>query len=327
MEAGRGQRAVNGAETSYRRSIRSGRVTILRGRRRGLEIALAGSRARRSPRRIAKLALRERPASIAASRRSRISAPPLRRPKRWRACESCSPNAGIELRALAGRRRCAAAAAERAAPSNLDPPARSLARGRVRRAARATAALGGGAFARSPISPAHAPTSPSAGRRGESKRSPNRCRAIRRRPHPRRPRSISSRPRPRRCTTTATLRGGQALHHVGQHRGRRRREPRRRTRRQRRHRRLRRAGAASRTPARRAMRRRAYTRSISPRPSCASPRIIAADDARKRRARRDPRPPSFATAASPSSPLDQLGDVERGSDVSDERTANRHHVR
>jgi len=38
----RGARAVNGAGTSYRRSIRNELVTLLRGRKQGLEIALAG---------------------------------------------------------------------------------------------------------------------------------------------------------------------------------------------------------------------------------------------------------------------------------------------
>src|ERR1700735_529531 len=42
MEAGPGRTRCERGGTSYRRSIRSGLVTLLRGRKQGLEIALAG---------------------------------------------------------------------------------------------------------------------------------------------------------------------------------------------------------------------------------------------------------------------------------------------
>ncbi len=213
MEAGAGRTRCERGGTSYRRSIRSGLVTLLRGRKQGLEIALAGRELGEALNEL-QARLEERPGfyrGVSAIANFGSSAPS---PEEIARLRELLADAGIELRALAGSGAVQAAAAASGCPFEAIDPAGEFARRRALRAPR-EAALS--EAARSLIADFAGARADIADRRRRGEASVRRT-ELPADPPPAAPETPALHlveALPATLYHAGTLRGGQTLHHAG----------------------------------------------------------------------------------------------------------------
>ncbi len=215
MKAGAGRTRCERGGTSYRRSIRNTLVTLLRGRKQGLEIALAGRDFDEAFDEL-QARLAERPGfyrGVSATANFGASAPLAGEVARLLDLLS---DAGIELRALAGSGAVQAAADATGLRYEVAGPVGELERRRALRTPR-DAELSDAALSEA----ARSLVADFAGARADIADRRRRGEASVRRPEPQ-PSSVPETPvlhlveaPPATLYHSGTLRGGQALHHAG----------------------------------------------------------------------------------------------------------------
>ncbi len=217
MKAGAGRTRCERGGTSYRRSIRNGLVTLLRGRKQGLEIALAGRDFGEALDEL-QARLAERPGfyrGVSATANFGASAPLAAEVARLHDLLS---DAGIELRALAGSSAVQAAAQATGLRFEAAGPVGELERRRALRTPR-DADLTEAQLSEA----ARSLVADFAGARADIADRRRRGEASVRRPEPQaQPPAVPETPAlhlveapPPTLYHSGTLRGGQALHHAG----------------------------------------------------------------------------------------------------------------
>jgi septum site-determining protein MinC len=211
MEAGAGRTRCERGGTSYRRSIRSGLVTLLRGRKQGLEIALAGREFGDALDEL-QARLAERPGfyrGVSAIANFGSAAPS---PEEFARLQNLLADAGIELRALAGSGEVEAVAA---ASGHGFEPITTTGELERRRALRTPREARLSEAARSLVADFAGARADIADRRRRGEASVRRT-DIAPDPPPAEPPALHLvEAPPATLYHTATLRGGQTLHHVG----------------------------------------------------------------------------------------------------------------